>query len=304
MQGRTRRATAIGATAFVLAGSAALALPATASAAETVHTPCGSTVTAKPGDHVVGTASLLGVPLNIDLGPIGQATTTLSQAVNGLLGGLCKITVNVVDTVIAPVPVVGAPLAGVVNGGVAGVTNGVSDAVSSGARALSGQQPASGPTSGPGAPGSAPTGGSPGTAPVGGQNPGSPSIPAPNSPVLGGATGFGGFGGLPLDFSGYAPMRDYSSIPMAMAGVYSPSPGLRYGGEIPGYAPEFGLPGDATPKQGNGGIQNAGQAEALPVGDNVANGVGIPVLVAVLLLSGVSAGLVRTWVLRRTAATV
>lgn len=67
----TRRATAIGATAFVLAGSAVLGAPATASA-ETKTVPCGSSITAKPGDHVVATTPLLGIPL--DLGFVGQAS--------------------------------------------------------------------------------------------------------------------------------------------------------------------------------------------------------------------------------------
>lgn len=297
MQARTRRATAIGAAAFALAGSAALALPGSASAATTITTPCGSTVSAKPGDTVVGTTSLLGLPINVNFGMIGQVTATLSKTVNGLLDDLCNVTVNVVNTVVAPVPVVGAPAASAVNGAVAGTTH----ALENGAKALSGQPAQQNPPAG-GSPQAPPAGGSPaGTTPVGGQAPGSPTIPGPNSPVLGG--GSMGFGSLPLDFStGYAPMRDYSTIPMAMAGVYAPSPGLRYGGQIPGYAPEFGLPGDTSTKQDSSGVQNAGQAEALPGGDGVTPGVGLPVLIAVLSLSGVSAGLVRTWVLRRTAA--
>ena len=112
-----------------------------------------------------------------------------------------------------------------------------------------------------------------------------------------------GLRGLPWGIStGYAPMRDYSSIPMATAGLFSPSRGLRYGGQIPGYAPQYGI---ATENQaGNPDVQNAGQAEALPsVSDGFTQDGKLPLLIAVLALSGVSAGLVRTWVLRRMAAT-
>ncbi|MCU1687233.1 MAG: Conserved putative secreted protein [Amycolatopsis sp.] len=296
MQGRTRRATAIGAAAFALAGSAALALPGTASAADTVTATCGSSVTAKPGDHII-VSTILGP---VDFGAIGQVSATLSNVIGGVLGTLCNVTVNVVNTVVAPVPVIGAPAASAVNGVVAGTTKGLSDAAANGANSLSSQPAKQQPPAG-GSPLS-PTGGSPaGNTPVGGQAPGSMPIPDSNSPVL--ANGFGGLGSLPLNFStGYAPMRDYSTIPMAMAGVYAPSPGLRYGGQIPGYAPEFGLPGTGGTNQDSSGIQNAGQAQALPAGDGTAPGVGLPVLIAVLSLSGVSAGLVRTWVLRRTAA--
>src|SRR4051794_11369711 len=107
MHDRTRRATAVGATAFVLAGSAVLGMPGTASAAETKTVPCGSTVTAKPGDKIQGTP--LGLPLPVDLGIVGQATTVLTSTVSGLLNTVCKVTVNVVNTVVSPVPVVGAP---------------------------------------------------------------------------------------------------------------------------------------------------------------------------------------------------
>ncbi|WP_327553575.1 hypothetical protein [Amycolatopsis sp.] len=294
MQGRTRRATAIGATAFVLAGSALLGMPSTASAVE-IPAKCGDTVTVHAGD-VVST-------------PFGLRTITdgLTSLVGGLLSGLCHITVNVVDTVIAPVPVVGAPLAGAVNGAAANTTNGLAGATNDVGRALSGQN----------APGQQQPGGTPGNPQSPGGNPGSPNpnapaggnpagtpIPDSNSPVLAGGFTAPNFGGLPFNFStGYAPMRDYSNIPMVNAGLYSPSPGLRYGGQVPGYSPEFGILGQAQQQPMGGGLQNAGQAEALPgEGGGMVDGAGLPMLIAVLSLSVVSAGLVRTWVLRRMAA--
>ncbi|WP_285477632.1 hypothetical protein [Amycolatopsis sp. NBRC 101858] len=292
MQGRTRRATAVGATAFVLAGSAVLGMPGTASA-DTITAKCGDTVTAKPGD-VIST-------------PFGLKTVTdgLTSLVGGLLGGLCKVTVNIVDTVVAPVPVVGAPAASAVNGAVAGTTNGITKATGDVGSALSGggqpapQQPGSG-----GNPQQPPSGGT-GGAPQGGTPAGTTPIPEANSPLLPGFSSSPVFDGFPFTTgTGYAPMRDYSGIPFATAGLFTPSPAIRYGSQIPGYAPQYGLTGpDQNAAAGNSGIQTAGQAEALPsASDGFTDGSNLPLLIAVLALSGVSAGLVRTWVLRRMAA--
>jgi hypothetical protein len=97
---------------------------------------------------------------------------------------------------------------------------------------------------------------------------------------------------------GTAPMRDYGGIPTATAGT-ALAPGARY--------PANGtLPGDASaPQAGTGdqagqgaGIRDAGNAQSLssPAGSN---DVQLPMLLAVIVLAGVTAGLVRTWVLRR-----
>ncbi len=63
---------------------------------------------------------------------------------------------------------------------------------------------------------------------------------------------------------------------------------------MPGYTPQFGILGTDNPGDG---VQAAGRAEALtpPEGQKIA----LPVLLAVLALSVVTAALVRTWVLRR-----
>ncbi|MGW4828531.1 hypothetical protein ACWEOG_13200 [Amycolatopsis japonica] len=295
MRERTRRATALGASAFILAGSAALAMPGQAAAAETKTATCGGSVTAKTGDTILGKTPLLGIPLN--LGQAGPVSGVLTGTINALLGTVCKVTVTVVNTVVAPVPVVGAPAAEALNGAVAGTTQALTGG---GAKPAPGTQPQPGKPA-PGTPGSGgPQTGGPGAPAQGGAPAG--GIPAANSPLLPG-TFTPNFGGLPWGIStGYAPMRDYSSIPMATAGLFSPSPGLRYGGQIPGYAPQYGL---ATENQaGNPDVQNAGQAEALPsVSDGFTQDGKLPLLIAVLALSGVSAGLVRTWVLRRMAAT-
>ncbi|GLY36340.1 hypothetical protein Amsp01_023640 [Amycolatopsis sp. NBRC 101858] len=276
----------------MLAGSAVLGMPGTASA-DTITAKCGDTVTAKPGD-VIST-------------PFGLKTVTdgLTSLVGGLLGGLCKVTVNIVDTVVAPVPVVGAPAASAVNGAVAGTTNGITKATGDVGSALSGggqpapQQPGSG-----GNPQQPPSGGT-GGAPQGGTPAGTTPIPEANSPLLPGFSSSPVFDGFPFTTgTGYAPMRDYSGIPFATAGLFTPSPAIRYGSQIPGYAPQYGLTGpDQNAAAGNSGIQTAGQAEALPsASDGFTDGSNLPLLIAVLALSGVSAGLVRTWVLRRMAA--
>lgn len=280
MQGRTRKVAAVGAAAFVLAGSAVLAAPGTADAAQTITAKCGDTVTAHPGDTIQS--------------PLGLQTVTdgLTSIVGGLLGGLCKITVNVVDTVVAPAPVIGPPVAGALDNTVSGATNGTTSVVQGAAGALSGgkQQPA---------PQSPPNGGAAQSGPGAGGQSGDLSnlIPASGSPVLGGDGSL--FTMLPFGSSGFAPMRNYSDIPYALAGLFAPSPGIRYGGQIPGYAPELGTLGDGSSQGRN--VQNAGQAQALPTdgsGGGLPGDVGLPMLIAVLTLSGVSAALVRTWVLR------
>jgi hypothetical protein len=299
MQDWTRRATAVGATAFVLAGSAVLGMPGTASAAETKTVPCGSTVTAKPGDHIQG--SILGLPA-IDLGIVGQATTVLTSVVGGLLNTVCKVTVNVVNTVVSPVPVVGAPLASAVNQG----ADGLNSAATGGLNTLNGGGKQQSPQPGTGgSPQQPPAQGGTGGAPQGGTPAGTTPIPEANSPLLPGFSSSPVFGGFPFSVgTGYAPMRDYSGIPFATAGLFTPSPAIRYGSQIPGYAPQYGLNGpDQNAAAGNSGIQTAGQAEALPsASDGFTDGSNLPLLIAVLALSGVSAGLVRTWVLRRMAA--
>ncbi|RZS37682.1 hypothetical protein EV193_105240 [Herbihabitans rhizosphaerae] len=126
---------------------------------------------------------------------------------------------------------------------------------------------------------------------------GAPGMPAPNFPVIGGfAPGAFGMYGSGFDF-GRSPMADYSSIPFATPGAWAPSPAFRYGGGVPGYSPTFGILGNQAPPPD--GVQAAGHAEALePLSGN--GKVALPVLLAVLALSGLTAALVRTWVLRRS----
>ncbi|WP_410587629.1 hypothetical protein [Amycolatopsis sp. lyj-23] len=99
---------------------------------------------------------------------------------------------------------------------------------------------------------------------------------------------------------GSAPMRDYSGIPTATAGT-AVAPGVRY--------PANGtLPGDASAPQAGAGdqsgqsadVRDAGNAQSL-ASSSSSSDVQLPMLLAVIVLAGVTAGLVRTWVLRRAA---
>lgn len=291
MQGRRQKAAVTGAAAIVLASSAALAAPGTASA-DTKEVPCGSTVTAKPGDQIIATGEgLLGL-VRLDLGVVQEGTTVLSGTVEGLLAPVCEVTVQVLKEV----PVVGDPAADVVQQG----TKTLNDA----AQQLAPGQPApnrpppqeSGPQgnqeSGP----SQQTGGQP-PQQAGNQ----PSLLAPRSPGVGG--GFPLRAALPADFStGWSPMRSYSDLPFATAGLFAPSPGVRYGSQIPGYAPGFDVLGSERQqtKAPDPSVRKAGDAQALPDRQGPrTDPTGLPVLLAVLALSGATAALVRTWVLRR-----
>ncbi len=138
----------------------------------------------------------------------------------------------------------------------------------------------------PGQPGAGGTGTQPGGT---GTSPGGASGNLSNlNPGTAGGTG------------GSAPMRDYSGIPTATAGT-AVAPGVRY--------PANGtLPGDASAPQAGAGdqsgqgvdVRDAGNAQSL-ASNSASNDVQLPMLIAVIVLAGVTAGLVRTWVLRRAA---
>ncbi|GGS19448.1 hypothetical protein [Actinokineospora fastidiosa] len=208
--------------------------------------------------------------------PLGK----LLSPVTDMLTGLCKVTTDVVNGAAAPIQEGGEAVGGAIEQGV-------------GALPLPGATPGDPDT--PGQPGTNPGGGgsTPGTNPGGGGG-GSPSPPGVSNPVVGGGVGVGG---LPLyNGLGRVPRDYYGDIPAFAPGLFSPSPAVRYGGAVPGYTPEFGILGG----EGLGdGVQAAGHAEA--IGAPGGNRIAFPVLLAVLVLSGVTAALVRTWVLRRTA---
>lgn len=205
---------------------------------------------------------------------LGPVLGTVVTTVQSQLTALCGVTVTGV------------------NGAAAQVQDGVGALADASEQATGGLVPTP-----PGAPQSPPGPGapdSPGRPDDGG---GPAGMPGPNQPPLGSGLPGPGFDlyqpGL-WNF-GRSPMADYSSIPFARPGLFAPSPGVRYGGGVPGYSPEFGILGADTPP--DDGVSVAGRAEALtpPEGERIA----LPVLLAVLALSCVTAALVRTWVLRR-----
>ncbi|TCO64729.1 hypothetical protein [Actinocrispum wychmicini] len=208
------------------------------------------------------------------LGPIISA---VAQGVQSVFAGMCGVTVQAANTIGAVVQDGSAAMADQANKVERGLMPG-------------GGQPAPGKPGGqqPGKPGTIPGSGTPGSSDGGGIPPGA------NFPVIGGAPsplngwGWGDYG--------RAPMTDYSSIPFAQAGLYAPSPGVRYGGNVPNYSPQFGILGTDNPPAD--GVQAAGHAESLG-GPQGRRDIDISVLLAVLALSGVTAALVRTWVLRK-----
>ncbi|MDQ3404043.1 MAG: hypothetical protein M3548_11690 [Actinomycetota bacterium] len=261
---------------------------------------------------VGGAVSSMG---DIPLGAVPSSDTTISGST------IANAAVPRIKTAIQKIPLIGPVLGGIVSGVQGALTQGcavvvkvintagapVQDAVDTTGKTIQEGAAKFVPPPGDPAPPRPEQPGKPGTNPGGGGAPGpggnpgggggGGALPGPNQNVIGGIPS----GGLPLygrDFDfGRSPMADYSSLPFAKPGLFSPSPATRYGGAVPGYAPQFGIlggEGDAN------GVQAAGRADTLgPVeGDRIA----LPVLLAVLALSGATAALVRTWVLRRIAA--
>ncbi|WP_033291407.1 hypothetical protein [Amycolatopsis jejuensis] len=136
-----------------------------------------------------------------------------------------------------------------------------------------------------------------------------PSSPSSSSPTSGetpsstAPTSGSPLGNYQPGTTGTAPPRDYSGIPMASPGTPGTAiaPGIRYpaGGALPGSGtlPQVSGP---DPQGAGPDIRNAGNAEALASRGSTTD-VQLPMLLAVIVLAGVTAGLVRTWVLRRAA---
>jgi hypothetical protein len=218
---------------------------------------------------------------------LGPILGTLVGGVQSTLASMCQVTMTGVNAVVAPV-----------QDGTSSIAQGSQQAQQS-----LGLLPKTG-----GSPGTGGTPGQTGTPPGSGggvqQGGGGAGLPAPNSPVIGGVpfTGAGNSLFTNGDIFGFgfaeSPLARYAGIPFASAGLFNPSPGVKYGGDVSGYAPGFGVLGqNQVPADG---VQTAGQAEALGTpGNALTNGVGLPMLLAVLMLAGVTAGLVRTWALRR-----
>jgi hypothetical protein len=195
---------------------------------------------------------------------LGPILGTLDKTVRATLTQGCQVTVVGVNQAVAPV-----------QDGAKAVADASQQAVGAipGAPKPPGQQPQPQP------------GTNPGTQP--GAQPGVPGVGA-------GAPSNRDFSLYPIGSNfGRVPLFSYGSLPFAMPGLYSPSPGVRYGSQVPRASIGTGVEGDS--------VQAAGRATALPRLSGP-GGVGAPVLVAVLMLALVTGALVRTWALRRTPA--
>jgi len=215
---------------------------------------------------------------------LGPVIGTLSASVQQTLSATCGVTVQGVNAVVAPVQ----------DGtsAIADASQGIVEQIVPGAGRPQTPPPGGQPSTGqPGTGGTTP---GTGTGSSSGQ-PGPGSIFSPVGGVGAGDLQLYGPQGLGANF-GRVPLFGYGSLPFATPGLFSPSPGVRYGGQVPGYTPGYGLP---TTDSAN--VQTAGRAQALP-GTGKMGGVAAPVLLAVLALSCVTGALVRTWVLRRSAA--
>jgi uncharacterized membrane protein YgcG len=335
-----RRLAAVFAVAFVLVATSLLGGSTASAATPVVIGSCATTVEGAPGTPVqIQPAAVLEPVVNVvrALDPLNLVTPTVRSALAALppipIGAIPTGTgfitagqiANAVNAQLAKIPLLGPLLNAVTSGvqkafsGMCGVTvkaantagtaaqdgtarmadsaNDLAHKAGIGSGSTGGTTP--GNTGGtPGKPGQPSTGGGGG----GGGSTGGDVPSPPNQPVL----NPGDFMGLPGGSSlldgftwggGRAPMRDYSSLPFAQAGLYAPGPGVRYGGGVPGYSPQFGILGTDTPPPD--GVQAAGHAESL--GGIAGRDIDISVLLAVLALSGVTAALVRTWVLRKAA---
>ncbi|MGW4208086.1 hypothetical protein ACWEIJ_08855 [Lentzea sp. NPDC004789] len=304
------------ATLLALASASVGAVPATAAEPIVVGS-CATSVQGTPGTPVslspaavtqpitdlIRAIPLLGPPIAdqfkplfsqgkpIPIGAVQAGTTTISGATiaNAVVAELQKLPLlgPVIGTLDKSVRSTLTSGCGVVVTGVNQVAAPIQDgskAIADASQKLTPQLPGQ-----PQAPGQQPQPQQPGTSPgqQPGVSPGTPGTPqsAPSN----------------RDFSLYAlgsnfgrvPLFSYGSLPFAMPGLYSPSPGVRYGSQVPRASNGTGLDTDQ--------VLAAGRATALPrLGGP--GGVGLPVLLAVLMLALVTGALVRTWVLRRTPA--
>jgi hypothetical protein len=262
---------------LLLGGGAAFAAPvAPAAGGQVIPAQCGTTVQAQPGDTVQVTP-LLGLPINV---PIGSAAGPLQSINQSIAGALCQVQVQLVAPVTTYVAAAAPPLAP------------LTSTVEQGSRtALGGPAPAAAPAQAPAAT-AAP-------APVAPRAVVPPAPAAlPPTAIAAAAPAFApSFNSLPSSFLGGAtPSTLPGGLPAAGAPAYDPSqllgsafPGLKAGAPAYlGYDPASA-------------VTTASQVQALPV-DGMSNGMGVPVMLAVLALAGVAAFVVRAMVLRRATA--
>jgi len=244
-------------------------------------TPIPAPVAVTEGDQVQLVLDLRSLGLGmVAVGPTRTANTpgeqVMQEMFGGILGlvagGLCRAAVLVQSTVTSAVPL--PPLPSVPT--VPPLVPSESVQVPLPGVELSVETGGTGSPPGTDDPGTSP----PGSSPPGTHPPGAPGGSAPNYR--------------------YDPSRlqlyDFASVPYGVSTRFgaAAAPAFRFGQQVPGYAPQFGILGAEDAKD-----VAAGKVRALPLGGHTA--VGLPVLLAVLMLSTVSGALVRTWALRRAA---
>lgn len=282
-----RTVAALSSTAFLVIGASMLVTTPAQAAESLVAGSCGATLKGEAGTPVsLDLASALGISgaPTISLGTAPEGTKTFSVPGSELLthlGGLpllgavipdvCAVTVTGVKSATEPITDAVGGAGGSLPGPVGDTVDKVTDTVGG----LLGNEPEEQPEQGSGSdPKQKPGDTGANSEPLGGTDPGYDNLPLPY-------TSFTNFSSLPFRYSAF----DFDS-----------APALRYG-DYAGYSPDFGMLGQDGSASGGEVIRNAGSADQLPH----AKAVGLPVLLAVLMLAGASAGLVRTWVLRRAA---
>lgn len=284
--GRRNRVTVVAGTVALMFGASA-SFGAGAAAAAT-GTECGGTVRGQPGESVsVVPSSLLGTgpSSSTTVGRIpssGTSTIDVTSALGGVLGPVapgCSMTLEAVE----PVTEAAEPLVK------------AAEPVTEAAEPVTGPLPGS---SEPEAP--APeTGGSAAESNGPAANrPAAPPLAPQSGPFMPANFNFGPTQQGIYDFSSLS-LYDYGQLFSANAGEFGslPNSNLFGGSELFGQSPRFGILG---PDRAGGAAEDvaaAGRAEALPAQQG-ADRVALPVLVAVLMLSGVTAALVRSWVVR------
>ncbi len=297
--GRRSRATVVAGTAALMFGASASF--GAASAAAATGTECGDTVRGAPGESVlVNPDSLLGLGPDrlVNVGTVpssGSRTIDVTGVLGGLLGPLISApSCSIVAQATAPVEKAVEPVLKAADPVVK-----AADPVVKAVEGVTGQQLPGSSAPEPQEP--APEANRP--APQPNQAAGASSASQQQAPAP--APQFGPF--LPAsfdvgpaqrgvyDFSALS-LYDYRELFNVTPGEFGqlPSSNLFEGSELFGHSPKFGILGAESGRATD--VAAAGRAEPLPAGS--ADRVALPVLVAVLALSGVTAALARSWILR------
>ena len=266
--------------ATLLAGAgAATAAPTLATKA--VSASCGDSVTVQKGDTVTVTGLL---------GKTVSKVVSSSGTVGGVLGGvLCQVRVTVVQPVASAAASAVPPLKPV-TGAAAGAPGSVLAPGASGSGSGSGAAPT---TDAAPAPSSAATA-NPSAAPTSSAAPApavDPQVAAAMAPAFAPL-----FATLPASFLSSALTTGSGATVASFGGAYDA--GMLFGSAFP--ALRAGVPFSAGYDAANA-VTSTSQLQALPV-DGLGRGLGVPVVLAVLLLSGMAAFAVRRMVLGRAAA--